>query len=194
MPRTFNPRNAAEPARPRRVAPPRRAGAGTVKDRPHKSRSLAADDERLLDLRRLMRQHPCHGCDEREEHARWAERYERLRRDTAEIERKVSGRTNTIARTFDRVCTVLDRLGYLEGGEVTPAGDQLARVYSESDLLVVECLRSGLWDKLTPAELAACVSALVYETRRADESISPRLPSAAVQHDPAGDVTDDGPS
>jgi ATP-dependent RNA helicase HelY len=128
-----------------------------------------------------MRQHPCHGCADREEHARWAERWERLRRDTAEIERKVSGRTNTIARTFDRVCTVLERLGYLEGGMVTGAGDQLARVYSESDLLVVECLRSGLWDALTPAELAACVSALVYETRRADESMSPRLPSAAVQ-------------
>jgi ATP-dependent RNA helicase HelY len=39
-----------------------------------------------------------------------------------------------------------------------------------------------LWDGLTPAELAACVSALVYETRRADEAISPRLPTSAVQH------------
>jgi ATP-dependent RNA helicase HelY len=183
VPRGFNPRSAQ--SRRDLAASLHRGGTsnqvGTVKDRPRKTRALAADDERLAELRRLMRQHPCHGCNEREDHARWAERHERLRRDTAEIERKVSGRTNTIARTFDRVCTVLDRLGYLEGGAVTPAGDQLARVYSESDLLVVECLRSGLWDRLTPAELAACVSALVYETRRADDSISPRLPTPAVQ-------------
>ena len=29
-----------------------------------------------------IRAHPCHGCDEREDHARWAERYHRLRRET----------------------------------------------------------------------------------------------------------------
>ncbi|MDX6255275.1 MAG: ATP-dependent helicase HelY [Frankiales bacterium] len=179
VPRGFNQRSA-QSRRDLAASLHRHGGAeGTVKAR--RTRALAADDQQLLELRRLMRQHPCHGCDEREDHARWAERHERLRRDTAEIERKVSGRTNTIARTFDRVCTVLDRLGYLEGGAVTAAGDQLARVYSESDLLVVECLRSAVWDRLTPAELAACVSALVYETRRADESISPRLPTAAVQ-------------
>ena len=180
VPRGFNPRSAQ--SRRDLAASLHRPGArGTVKDRPRKTRALAADDQQLLDLRRAMRQHPCHGCAEREDHARWAERHERLRRDTSELERKVSGRTNTIARTFDRVCTVLDRLGYLEAGAVTDAGDQLARVYSESDLLVVECLRLGLWDALTAPELAACVSALVYETRRADEGISPRLPSLAVQ-------------
>ena len=143
-------------ARPGRVAAPARRrghgqgpaaqGAGTRRGRPAAGSTCAA----------LMRQHPCHGCDEREDHARWAERHERLRRDTAEIERKVSGRTNTIARTFDRVCTVLDRLGYLEGGAVTAAGDQLARVYSESDLLVVECLRCGLWDRADPGR-AGCL-------------------------------------
>ena len=149
-------------------------------DRKGRKRAAAADDGRLADLRAQLRAHPVHGCDEREQHMRWAERWTRLRADTDALERRVAGKTSSVARTFDRVCAVLDRLGYLSGDEVTDAGRQLARVYSEADLLVVECLRAGLWDALAPAELAAVVSALVYESRRPDESV-PRVPSGAVQ-------------
>jgi ATP-dependent RNA helicase HelY len=149
-------------------------------DRKGRKRAAAADDDRLASLRAELRAHPVHGCDDREQHMRWAERWARLRADTDALERRVAGKTSSVARTFDRVCAVLDRLGYLSGDEVTDAGRQLARVYSEADLLVVECLRAGLWDALTPAELAAVVSALVYESRRPDESV-PRVPSGAVQ-------------
>jgi ATP-dependent RNA helicase HelY len=149
-------------------------------DRRSRKRSAAADDARLADLRAALRRHPVHGCDDREQHLRWAERWTRLRADTDALERRVDGKTSSVARTFDRVCAVLDRLGYLDGDEVTAAGRQLARVYSEADLLVVECLRAGVWDELAPAELAAVVSALVYESRRPDESV-PRVPSGAVQ-------------
>ena len=148
-------------------------------ERRRKGRSAAADDEQLNDLRAQLRRHPVHGCDDREAHMRWAERWHRLRADTDALERKVAGKTSSIARTFDRVCAVLEQLGYLDGEQITASGRQLARVYSESDLLVVECLRAGLWDELTPAELAAVVASLVYESRRADES-SPRVPSGAV--------------
>ena len=51
---------------------------------------------------------------------------------------------------------------------VTDDGRLLARIYSESDLLVAECLRTGVWTGLEPAELAAVVSAVVYETRGGD--------------------------
>jgi ATP-dependent RNA helicase HelY len=149
-------------------------------DRRRRKGSPAADDDRLADLRAALRRHPVHGCDDREQHMRWAERWTRLRADTDALERRVAGKTSSVARTFDRVCAVLDGLGYLDGDEVTEAGRQLARVYSEADLLVVECLRAGLWDALSPPELAAAVSALVYESRRPDESV-PRVPSGAVQ-------------
>jgi ATP-dependent RNA helicase HelY len=79
------------------------------------------------------------------------------------------------------VCSVLESLGYLEGESVAPAGQSLARVYSESDLLAVESVRRGLWDDLSPAELAAVVSTLVYSARRADESNNPLVPSGAAQ-------------
>ena len=149
-------------------------------DRPRRARSSAADDEVLAGLRAALRRHPVHGCDDREAHLRWAERWARLRGETDTLERKVEGKTHSIARTFDRVCALLEQQGYLAGDTVTDTGRQLARVYSETDLLVVECLRSGLWDDLTPAELAAVVSALVHETRRPDD-VGPPVPTGPVQ-------------
>ncbi|MGH3174549.1 MAG: helicase-related protein, partial [Streptosporangiaceae bacterium] len=58
----------------------------------------------ITDLRRRLRRHPCHDCQDRENHARYAERYMRLKRETEALERRVAGRSHVIARTFDRVC------------------------------------------------------------------------------------------
>jgi ATP-dependent RNA helicase HelY len=55
------------------------------------------------------------------------------------------------------------------------------RLYSEMDLVAAESLRSGLWDELSAAELAAALSVLVYEARRADDSAPPRLPGGRVK-------------
>jgi ATP-dependent RNA helicase HelY len=141
--------------------------------------------EEVERLRRQLRQHPCHGCADREDHARWAERHWRLSRETEGLGRRIEGRTNTIARTFDRVCDLLAELGYLSGSgndvTVTAAGERLRRIYSEKDLLVAECLRSGLWDGLDAAGLASVVAAVVYEARRETEQISPPLPGGAVR-------------
>jgi ATP-dependent RNA helicase HelY len=139
-------------------------------------RPAVAGDAEIESLRRRLRQHPSHACPDREQHARQAERYFRLEREAESLERKVGGRTHVIARTFDRVCAVLDQLGYTEGDTVTEEGRRLAGLYTELDLLVAECLRRGLWDGLAPAELAACVSALTFESRRPDDASPPRLP------------------
>ncbi|MDQ6649532.1 MAG: DEAD/DEAH box helicase [Actinomycetota bacterium] len=180
VPRNFNhrsPQARRDLASSLRVSGAEAGSAG----RPRRARSSAADDPELARLRAAVRGHPCQGCDAREDHARWSERYERLRRDTDALERRVETKTNTIARTFDRVCSLLTERGYLAGEEATAAGAMLARVYSESDLLVVECLRAGLWDELTPAELAACVSSVVYEARRPDDQVAPRVPGGRVR-------------
>ena len=133
------------------------------------------------EIRRQLKRHPCHGCDQREDHARWAERYHRLERKTDGLRRRVDNRTNTVARQFDRVCEALLELGYLTGeGEdlaVTPDGRVLARLYSENDLAAAESIRRGVFDGLSPAELAACCAALVYESRNADQpGAAPRMP------------------
>src|SRR5579875_3210150 len=41
--------------------------------------------EEIASLRRRLRQHPSHGCPDREEHARYAERYTRLKRETEQL-------------------------------------------------------------------------------------------------------------
>jgi len=153
-------------------------GEGDQPARPRRTRehSAAADDDEIARLRKALRNHPCHGCEDRENHARWAERHQRLHRETEGLEKRVQGRTHSIARTFDRVCSVLAVLGYLDGERVTAEGRRLARIYSELDLLAAECLREGLWDELTPAELASAVSLLVYEARSTEDYGPPRLP------------------
>ncbi|MEV4879023.1 DEAD/DEAH box helicase [Streptomyces cyaneofuscatus] len=179
VPKSFNPRS---PQSRRDLASALRTKAGhIVPDRHRKGRAPAADDREILRLRTELRAHPCHGCDEREDHARWAERYHRLQRDTRQLEHRIEGRTNTIARTFDRIVALLTELDYLRGNEVTENGRRLARLYGELDLLASECLREGVWEGLNPAELAACVSALVYEARQADDAVAPKLPSGPAK-------------
>src|SRR3712207_7468054 len=118
-----------------------------------------------------MRQHPCHGCAEREQHARWAERWYRLKKQADGLTSQIRGRTGAVAKIFDRVTEVLVECEYLvddaEGRlSLAPAGRMLRRIYGERDLLVAECLRRRVWNELDPASMAAMAAALVYEPRR----------------------------
>ena len=80
-----------------------------------RSRPTAAqDDEQIATLRRRLRQHPCHSCPDRDEHARWAERWSRLKSEHDALLGRITGRTGSIAAVFDRICDVLVKLGYLE--------------------------------------------------------------------------------
>ncbi|MGC9669963.1 DEAD/DEAH box helicase [Planosporangium sp. 12N6] len=169
VPKHFNHRS---PQERRDLASLLRSAAGAVdgQRRSRRRRVETGDDPELARLRERMRRHPCHACPEREEHARWAERRWRLSRENEALQQKVAGRTGSLIRTFDRVCALLTDRGYLaEGGEVTPQGRLLARIWTEADLLVAECLRHGVWDKLDPAELAGAVSVVLYESRRETE-------------------------
>lgn len=179
IPRSFNPK-AASSRRDLASAMRAKVPANGGRRPPRRQPSAAADDKKLARMRADMRAHPCHDCPDREEHARWAERWLKLQRETDGLKRRVESRTNTIARQFDRVCALLQDVGYLDGDEVTPDGERLAKLYTELDLLAAESLREGLWDGLDPAELAACVSALTFESRRPDDSVTPPLPTGKV--------------
>ncbi|UJH71080.1 hypothetical protein [Ornithinimicrobium sp. INDO-MA30-4] len=103
VPAHFNPRNAKS----------RRDLAATLRikvpDDAHlRHKSTEAADEamdeataaELHELRAAMKRHPCHQCPEREDHARWAARWWKLRAESDDLQRKISGRTNTVARTL----------------------------------------------------------------------------------------------
>lgn len=127
-------------------------------------------DPELAALRDRMRAHRAHGLPDREEQVRSAERYLRLERDNEQLRKKIAAATNSLAHTFDRIVVLLTERGFIttdgETPTVTEDGRLLARIYSESDLLVAECLRAGVWDELDAAELAAALSSVLYESRR----------------------------
>ena len=153
-------------------------------------------DERLrhiATLRKQMQRHPCHQCPDREHHARWAERYWKLKREIDRLRRQIETRTGTVARIFDRVVDVLGALEYVSIDEdgataLTPAGRTMRRIYGERDLLVAESLRRGIWKDLDAASLAALACSLVYEPRRDDGGPGERgLPRGAFR--PAFEAT-----
>lgn len=179
VPKGFNGRN---PQQRRDLASAlRSARIRPVTERARDRKPGAGDDPEIAGLRARLREHPCHQCPDREDHARWAERWFKLDRDTQTLRRRIEQRTNSVARDFDRVCEVLTALDYLDGDQVTERGAHLRRIYSELDLLASECLREGLWDDLTASELASVLSLLVFEARRPDDATSPRVPGGRVR-------------
>jgi len=159
---------------------------------------------KLTELRKQLRQHPCHACPEREQHARWSERWFKLKKQTDQLSAQIRSRTGAVAKVFDRVTDVLLDRGYLvpaastsatpasRGGAgrdgrtaevaVAPAGRTLRRIYGDRDLLVAECLRLRLWDQLDVPSMAAMAATLVYEPRRDEGQLSERfLPRGAYR-------------
>ena len=142
-------------------------------------------DQQIAELKRKLRAHPSHGCAEREVHARWGERYQKLRKEIDAAVAQIEGRTNQVAKVFDRICLLLTDLGYLQPAdddlEITPAGQRLAKIYGERDLLIAECINRGAWSKLDAPSLAAMATALVYEMRRDEGEFEPKLPKGPFQ-------------
>ena len=92
--------------------------------------------------------------------------------DNQHIRRRSMPPRNSLAATFDRIVVLLSERGSIQssGGDlrVTDDGRLLARIYSQSDLLVAECLRSGAWNGFAARRLAAVISAMVFEARGSD--------------------------
>lgn len=183
VPKRFNPREASS----------RRAMAAAFDAKlenldtstPVRRRAGEVDAEaqaKIAALRAEMAAHPCHRCPEREQHARKAERIMRMETENAQIEQRIKRRTSTIAAQFDRICLVLQSLGYLVEGEtsdelvVTDAGRMLSRIYAELDLVTAEAIRDGLFDGLSYPQLAAVLSTVIFESRRDDAEYRARMP------------------
>ena len=85
--------------------------------------------------------------------------------------------SESLVAQLDRRLAILGERGCLDGWQVTDAGRVLASIYHESDLLVAEAVREGLFDGLDAAELAGVASAFTFEARRvADADLAPRQP------------------
>ena len=178
MPTPYAPRNpafqrsVAQALGRLRLAP----GEGGRRQAPRSSRAAA-----LADAGAAAESHAVATCPDARTHVRAAERVERLEKDRRRLERRIQGRTESLARQFDRVLRVLGAWGYVEGWSLTDAGQQLARIYHECDLLVAEALRTGVFDDLDPTSVAALASAFTYETRSPGPRPEPWFPSPRVR-------------
>jgi ATP-dependent RNA helicase HelY len=144
-----------------------------------KNRRARLLDEELIDrLRTELRSHPCHGCSDREKHAREAEKYFRLYRENQLLEKRVSAKTNVIPRAFDQIASILEKRGYVQGDEITETGRVLGKIYAEMDLVIAESFKAGYFNDLPPAELVAILSVFLYESRK-DTQL--RIPNLRVQ-------------
>ncbi len=140
-------------------------------------------DDPVARLEAELEAHPLAGMSPRDARLRAVGTLERLQRDEARLERRVKSRTDSLARQFDRVCRVLESWGYVDGWSLTAGGEALAGLYTETDLLLAESLRTGLLDGLSAPEIAAVVSCFTYERRGRDDegpTAPPRWPSGKV--------------
>lgn len=139
------------------------------------------DLARIEEVRARLHAHPCHGCADREQHQTWANRWNTLRGDIDKNIAKIQGRTNTIARIFDRIINVLTDFGYVDHDEVTERGQSLRRIYGDRDLLVSMLLQSGLMDEMSPEDLAGLAALLVFESSTEDQVFQPAMPTDILQ-------------
>ncbi len=100
---------------------------------------------------------------------------DRSERELGRLTRRVRNREESLARQFDRVLELLTAWGYVDEWALTPAGQLLTGLYTESDLVLAESVRTGLLDGLTPPEVAAVASTFTFE-RRGPEGDEPRPP------------------
>ncbi|MEY3561354.1 MAG: hypothetical protein RL068_506, partial [Actinomycetota bacterium] len=149
------------------------------------SKSVRRLDSEIAELKRQMRAHPCHGCAEREAHARWGERYQKLRKEIDATVAQIESRTNQVAKTFQRICQLLTDLDYMKVDgddlEITESGQRLAKIYGERDLLIAQCINREVWVDLDAASLAALGIGLVYEGRRDEGDYEPKLPKGSFE-------------
>jgi ATP-dependent RNA helicase HelY len=179
LPTPYMPRN---PAFQREVAHAMgKLGAAEGPPSARAERPRTRRDHRVAGMVQALEDHPVAACPDLRTHLRAVERAERLERDARRLERRVRSRTESLARQFDRVLRVLEAWGYVEGWSLTDAGQQLARIYHECDLLIAECLRSELLDDLEPAAVAALASTFSYEMRGPGPAPAASFPSAKLR-------------
>ncbi|MFZ4719978.1 MAG: DEAD/DEAH box helicase, partial [Ilumatobacteraceae bacterium] len=142
--------------------------------KPHSRRRMPiAEDQPLT--------HPVEDDPELDDRLKAAGQAERVAREVEELRQRVKGRSQSIARDFDRVLDVLQEWGYVDGWSLTDAGKMLARTFHECDLLVVESVREGLLDGVDAPTFAALASVFVYEHRSPEAPPPPWFPSALAR-------------
>ena len=126
-------------------------------------------DQSIETLKKRDREHPCRQCPDMQQHMKWGHRWIREMREYERVQHRYESRTGSVARQFDRICSILEQLGYVKRDgtdmRLSEQGQLLRHIYSEQDIVLAEALERGMFDHLTARQLAAVLSALVFEAR-----------------------------
>lgn len=115
--------------------------------------------------RRHLPDHPVADCPDAEHHLSALHKANSIRRRIAQHRAAQRSAGHGLVDEFTAIKELLEELGYLKGWALTPRGERLRRVYNEMDLLMTEAVERGLLYDLDPPDLAALVSAFIYEPR-----------------------------
>ncbi len=121
--------------------------------------------------------HPVADCPDVDRHLRSLAHAGRVRGEIADLDRRIAGSHGSLTRELDRVLSVLEQRGMVDGWELTARGALLVRVFHECDLLIADCLAAGLLDGLRAPDLAAVVSCFTYEHRSKVPAPAPWYPT-----------------
>ncbi|GAB3234055.1 DEAD/DEAH box helicase [Glycomyces halotolerans] len=139
-------------------------------------RGGAPETPEIAELREQVKAHPCRSCPEAGQHTVHASRWMRLHREEEHLRRRAGRREHSLARQFSAVREVLSEFGYLDGETVTDAGRLLRNIFCETDLLVAQCLRDGVWEGLDAPALAAIASTVIYNSRFEEDEFFVAVP------------------
>jgi ATP-dependent RNA helicase HelY len=165
---------------PRPFEPRSREFARAVADRLGGARlaaPVAGGATRLAQAEAALLDHPLAGDPALAVRLRAAVAAERAARDLTRLQRRVQSREESLARQLDRVLGLLESWHYVRDWSLTPAGELLTGLYTESDLLAAEALVQGALDGLDSAAVAAVTSCFTFE-RRGPDGDEPRPPRA----------------
>lgn len=162
-------------------------------DKPAKLKAKArGGSARATELRQQVHAHPVHAWEGREEMNRAAELYLKAQRRLAFEQEETTSNRESLSAQFNRILALLEEMDYVElthaaaqddtftDATITLEGERLARIHHESDLLIAQCLRRGIWDNLDPADLAAVASTCVFENRK-ESSAEAALPTEPLK-------------
>jgi len=119
-----------------------------------------------------LSQAPCHRCPERGLRERQIKQSRRLGQVLEGHRRTLQQLQDSYWEQFLQVVAVLQHFGYLEDGRLSAEGRLIASLRHDNELLVARVAFSGLLQGLSPEELAALLSCLVEEPRRAESPVA----------------------
>ncbi len=137
-------------------------------------------EETIHFLTEEAQNYPCNGCPKQKPCSKQAEQSKRYKRQVKDINVEIQNRTSMYWQQFADIVALLRDKQYIDSNnKPTAIGKTCAALRSDNSLFISEVIKTDLFDKLGPAELASAISGIaIGEARRRDHNkaeVNPKL-------------------